>query len=112
MSSIKLGSWIPTLLISLVFIGAVYFYKDHEMKQAIIQYEKQQAFIQEQVAKFGVVDAQFEELLAGRSITLEGIKQSQVRVDSLLNKIDQIEKSGSSESDSIQLQQALDILGL
>lgn len=119
MTTLKVGGstpWFPILLISLLFLGGVYFYKDHQLKQAIQQYEAQQTFLKEQVAKFGVIDSQFEEILSGRSITLVDIENSQKRVQDILSAITQLEVAdsiaGQSTADSIQLQEALDILGL
>lgn len=92
----------------------MFLYKDHQLKVAIKDFQEKQLFIQEQVTKFGVLDEQFEDILAGRSITLEDIEQSQTRVDSLLHTIDELNKLDPSNKgkDSMNLERALEVLGL
>lgn len=115
MTAIKLqgsSSWLPILLVSILFIGGIYFYKDHQLKQAVEQYQAQQVFLKEEMAKFGVIDSQFDQLLQGRTITLQDIEASQQRVQKLVATIEKLEKIEPHQVDSIKLQEALDILGL
>lgn len=110
MATIKIGgdnnnTWMM-LVLTILLVGGVYWYKEIELKRTVEAYIKREEMLKQQAARFGIVDEQFEKLVAGRAITEQDLNQSKVNVQKLINK------SREVQTDTLTLQQALDELGI
>lgn len=113
MTTIKVGqsngiNW-ALILVSVLLTVGVYIWKEYENRKTLEAYKEQQAFLQTQLTKFGVIDTQFNRLLTGRQATIEDIKISHDKVEQILFVLDSVNRKSK---DTISLDSALKILNL